>query len=479
MRKGETDSEFKELRSNNPFTPGKTIKHQDYENFKRRLLNQANELGYLDAQLQKSQLRIDTEKNIADVELVMDTGERYRLGKITVNNSEISSRVVNLLIGVQAGEWFSANLVGNIYNHLQESGYFTSVNIALDKQPPDIANLTIDVVDSPEHKVSTGVGYGTDTGPRFQVKWQRPHTNPRGNAWNSQLQISGIEQSLTTRYRIPYYHPQKRYFSWDNGYQRKQVEDTLTQKATTGALFHLLRDSGWQYSVGVNLDHDRSRVDKEPEDIQTYVIPSAHASKRGIIGDISDPRLTYKFWLNLAKSATYLGSDTDFSKVNFGFNTITPLGQNHSLGARLDAGAIYTGATSDFNDVPFSQKFLSGGDQTIRGYDYDTVSPIDADGDPLGGQYFTAGSIEYRYQWAKSWQAALFFDKGRVYVPDLDSCDGCIDTGQEYRTSYGVGLRWLSPVGYIALDLAFPQTAAANKDEPDNWKVHFYLSTAL
>ena len=34
-------------------------------------------------------------------------------------------------------------------------------------------------------------------------------------------------------------------------------------------------------------------------------------------------------------------------------------------------------------------------------------------------------------------------------------------------------------VGYIALDLAFPQTAAANKDEPDNWKVHFYLSTAL
>ena len=476
---GATAPEFIELRNNNPFIRGERLKHQDYENFKRRLLNKANELGYLDAQLQKSQLRIDTEKNSADVELTLQTGQRYRLGKITVNNSEVSQRVVNLLIEVQEGEWFSANLIGNIYNHLLESGYFTSVNIAMDKQPPDLANLTIDVVDSPEHKVSTGVGYGTDTGPRFQLKWQRPHTNARGNSWNSQLQISGIEQSVTTRYRIPYYHPQKRYFSWDNGYQRKQVEDALTQKLTTGLLFHLLRDNDWQYSVGVNLDHDRSRIDNEPEDIQTYVIPSARASKRGILGDFDDPRFAYKFWLNLAQSTTYLGSDTDFSKINVGFITITSLGQNHKLVARLDAGAIYTASSGDFNDVPLSQKFLTGGDQSIRGYDYDTVSPVDADGDPLGGQYFTAGSLEYRYQWAKNWQAALFYDRGRSYITDLDSCTACIDTGEEYRTSYGVGVRWLSPVGYIALDFAFPQTPAPNKTEPDNWKFHFYLSTAL
>ena len=476
-QKGQTNPDFAALTKNNPFEKGKAVKHQDYENFKRRLLNTANELGYLDAQMQRSQLRINPEAGTADVVLHLETGERYRLGKVDVSNSEISQDLVDILIEVKPGEWFNANLVGDIYNRLLESGYFASVNIVLDKQPPATANLQIEAVDSPEHRVSTGFGYGTDTGPRFQLKWQRPHTNSRGNSWNSQLQISKIEQFVTTRYRIPYPHPQKRYISWDTGLRRKEVEQTVTQVFTTGLLFHLLRDSGWQYSTGVNLEHERSQVNDDPEDIQTYVIPSAHAAKRGIIGDASNPLLSYHYWLDLAHSATYLKSDTNFTKAKIGFDTVWSISPKQNIQLRLESGVI---SSDEFDKVPISQRFFTGGDISVRGYKFDTISPLNQDGDLIGGEYFSAGSIEYRYQLSKSWQLALFSDAGRSYVSDQSACNTvCQDTGEEYRTSYGIGARWLLPVGFIALDLAFPQTAVGLEEEPDDYQVHFYLHTSF
>ena len=467
-------ADFVDLSRSHPFIAGERLQHQHYENYKRRLLNTANDLGYLDAQLKKSQLRINPQQGVADVELIMEVGGRYKIGDVVLLNSEISQDLTDILIDTQQGDWFSANLVGDVYNRLLNSGYFDSINITLIKQAPDIANLEIDVVDAAEHDVATGFGFGTDTGPRFQLKWHRPHTNTRGNSLQSNLQISQVQQSLSSRYSIPWNHPQNRYISWDTGYRRKTVEETVTQDLTTGLVYNLVRETGWQYSAGANLISERSEsIDVTEKD--TYVIPSAQASKRSITGDPNNPNFAYKYWLDVANSFDLLGSNTDFFRISGGFNWLFHLSNKHSFVSRAEIGVI----TSDvFLDVPRSQRFLTGGDQSIRGYKFETVSPLDEQGEPIGGEMFSAASIEYRYNVLREWQAAVFVDSGRSYV-DREDCPTCLDTGEDYRTSAGLGVRWLSPVGFIAVDVAFPLEAVGGAEERDDPRLHIYLGTPL
>lgn len=467
--------DFKILSQQHPFEPGEQISHQDYERFKRTLLNQANDLGYLDAQLINSQLQINPESLTANVVINLETGNRYKVGDIALRNTEIKDSLAQILIDTEKDTWFSANLVGDIYNRLLNSGYFISINIALDKQSADTVNLNIDVVDAPEHDVSTGIGYGTDTGPRFQVKWQRPHVTTRGNSLQSQVQLSQIQQSLSFRYRIPWQHPQNRYLSWDSGYRRKEVEDTVTQVSTTGLIFHLLRQTGWQYSAGVNLDNERSLVGDVIESDLTYVIPSIHASKRNVTGDPNDPQFAYKFWINIANSTDFLGSDTNFTRLHVGASNLFTVGEKHSVASRFEAGLI---SADEFQGVPFSQRFLTGGDQSIRGFKFENIAPLDDQGEIYGGRIFSAASLEYRYRFLPQWQIASFVDGGRSYLNQED-CDTCLDLGKDYRTSAGLGVRWLSPVGFIAFDVAFPLKAVGLADEKDSPRLHLYLGTPL
>jgi translocation and assembly module TamA len=476
LRRGEPAQDFSEIENAHPFTKGEALNHKDYENYKRRLLNLANDLGYLDTQIQKSQLRINPESGLANVILTIDVGERYRVGNISVTDTEISTQLTDIITEIKEGDWFSANSVGEVYNNLLNSGYFSAVNIVTEKQPPSTANLNIQVQDAAEHRVTTGVGYGTDTGARFTLTWSRPHTNSRGNSQHNELLVSEVEQSVTSRYRIPWQHPQNRYLSWDSGYRHKLVEDTLTKVATTGLVFHLLRDNGWQYSAGVNLENERSELNDETETDVTYVIPSANASRRNVWGEPNDPRFAYKYWVNVAHSTETLGSDTNFTKLNVGANTLLSIGEKSSIVARVDVGGI---SADEFLDVPLSQRFFTGGDQSVRGYQFERISPLDEEGELLGGQYFSTGSLEYRYRWAPSWQAALFVDGGRSYLGNETPCPGCEDRGEEYRTSAGFGVRWLSPVGFIAVDIAFPLNAVGAQEEPDGPRLHLYLGTQL
>ncbi len=477
LQNSEPPAELLNIKNQHPFNPGERLSHKAYENYKRQLINVANEFGYLDAQMQKSELRINPELGKAHVNLTLSLKERYRVGDINLSNTEISSQLTDQIIDIKKGDWFNADSVGVVYNSLLNSGYFAAVNIIVDRQPPSTANLNVEMTDSPEHRVETGIGYGTDTGPRFKVSWERAHINSRGNSQQNELLVSQVEQSLASRYRIPWPHPQNRYLSWDTGYQRKVVENTETQEATTGFNFHLLGNLGWQYSAGIDLKSERSEVNNVPEPDVNYLIPSVSISKRSVWGTPSDPNYAYKVSMGLAYGND-LGSDTDFFKLTLGLNTLVSFAEKHSLISRLEWGGINFNA-SDFIRVPRTQRFFVGGDQTVRGYDFETISPLDEDGELIGGQYYSAASLEYRYRFAPNWQAALFADGGRSYLKDDAFCALCVDTGKEYKTSTGLGVRWLSPVGFIAADVAFPLNEIGDNDEPGKPSFHIYLGTQL
>ena len=145
----------------------------------------------------------------------------------------------------------------------------------------------------------------------------------------------------------------------------------------------------------------------------------------------------------------------------------TTYGTGELIRAALDAGAqriilaIGGSATNGYKSVPPSLRFFAGGDQSVRGYEYQTLSPENDRGDRIGGRYMVALSAEYQYSIAEKWRIATFIDQGNSFntleMPSL-------------KTGVGVGVRWVSPVGPIRLDLAHAL------EDPGGIRLHFSRS---
>lgn len=127
------------------------------------------------------------------------------------------------------------------------------------------------------------------------------------------------------------------------------------------------------------------------------------------------------------------GSDIDALMLEAQYTLIRTFARKHRFVLRSHLGWIETG---DFNDVPPDLRYFVGGDRSIRGYDYESISPKDENGDLTGASKMITGSIEYQLRVKGKWWGAVFFDIGRA------------DTNFEFsnlKKGAGIGVRWESP----------------------------------
>lgn len=91
----------------------------------------------------------------------------------------------------------------------------------IEKKIPVVVTLNADRLNSLE----TGIGYGTDTGPRIRSQYRRAIVNKYGHAFDANIELSQIRQSIDGRYSIPYKHPLNDYFNLVGGYEREERDD--------------------------------------------------------------------------------------------------------------------------------------------------------------------------------------------------------------------------------------------------------------
>jgi translocation and assembly module TamA len=128
---------------------------------------------------------------------------------------------------------------------------------------------------------------------------------------------------------------------------------------------------------------------------------------------------------------------------------------------KVDIGA---NIASDPSKLSPSLRFYAGGDNSVRGYDYESISPVDDAGNKTGGQYLATSSLEYQYRLTGNWWAATFVDVGDAF-----------DDDPEWKRGAGFGIRWVSPVGPVKFDYA---KGLDNKPQAE-WRIHFSLGPEL
>lgn len=326
-----------------------------------------------------------------------------------------------------------------------------------------------------------GIGYGTDTGVRATAKIDYNLLNRKGYQAGAETEVSRINKNITVYASRPWKHPLNDTLNARLTYEEEVIDQgegnfDLSTKTLKAALArNIRRESGWNrsYSVRYRLDELETGVDDTNLDDLPIRFTSSNPKQQALlfgygmsktdVDSVTNPTSGLRQYYGIEVGADKALSDTDLAIVRAGVSGIYSFGDanKHQVLGGVNAGYIWA---DDFYDVPYKLRFFAGGDQSIRGYDYESLSPIDK-GYLTGGQILAVGSAEYNYEFRPGFRGAIFTDVGNAYDKDFDT---------ETKVGVGVGIRWASPVGVVRVDVA-----AGVTEESIPIRLHFFIGSPL
>lgn len=443
--------------------PGEPLNHGLYEDAKKLIQSQALRYGFFDGRFRSQRLDIDPRAGVADIELIYDSGPRYALGRVAFDgDTPFDPDLLARLVPFPPNTPYDADQVAKLSQNLQASGYFEEVRV--DAQPEPGAGRLIPVKVRlgavKPRTLGLGVGFSTDVGPRARTNWTRHWINPQGHRLGAESEISTARQSVGTWYEIPLDPPLTDSLRFTSGFQREQLTDVESRRFTLGSQWQSKLPDDWQRVVSLRWEQEIYDFgDGSPNGRSSFLIPGIGYSVTRSDNRL-DPNQGYHLQLDVRAAKEGVLSDADMTYASAMAKGLYTLPGGHRLLGRVQAGGI---ATTDYGAIPPSLRFFAGGDQSVRGYDYQTLSPEDRQGNKVGGRYMVVGSAEYQYPIAERWRIAAFVDRGNA-VNNLKD---------KLKTGAGIGVRWVSPVGPIRLDLA------KALDDPGGFRIHFSMGPEL
>ncbi|EXF96557.1 membrane protein [Pseudomonas fluorescens HK44] len=445
-------------------TPGAVLNHGHYEDAKRLIQNQASRFGFFSGRFTSQKLLVDPRAGVADIELIYDSGPRYALGKVNfTGDTPFDEELLQRMVPFKSGAPYDSELIAELNQALQSSGYFDAVRV--DAAPTAAANDVIPVavkLDTRKPRtMGLGLGFSTDVGPRAKANWTRHWVNAQGHSYGWEAEVSAPRQNVGLWYDVPLDPPLTDKLRFAGGYQNEELAntDSLSKLLTVGPEWHSELPSGWQRVISLKWQHEEYRLGDD-SGLSTLLMPGISYSYLRSDNRI-DPHNGYRLQFESKVAKQGVGSDNNVVYGTALIKGITTVWDNHRFLARAQLGGS---ATNGYRTIPPSLRFFAGGDQSVRGYDYQSLSPVNSDGERVGGRYMVAGSVEYQYSIAEKWRIATFVDQGNSFnTLDLPSL----------KTGVGVGVRWVSPVGPIRLDLAHAL------DDPGGIRLHFSMGPEL
>jgi len=440
---------------------GDVFDHGQYESFKTTLLRAATNAGFFEAELTTSKVVVSKEDRVADMSVRLESGAKYRFGEVSFTDGILRDRLLQGYTDIREGEQYSSRSINELYEALSGSGYFASVSI--DTEPLDteqkLVPVNVQLVPAKRRAYTVGAGFSTDLGPNGRLGYLIRRINDRGHQFEGKFFGSPVLSELDFTYRWPKKDPRTEWFSIVSGFQH-EVTDTSEQDSFKLG-FRRSKSLGrkWLQTRYVDYLYEDYTVAEQESTSQLIIFGTNWETARGrALG-----RTASGFRLNfdVRGAAQALGSDTSFLQILAKTKWVVSLTDKTRFLARATFGVT---RKDELNELPASVRFFAGGDNSVRGYEFESLGPVDEDGKVIGGSNRLDGSLEIDRQIGEQWAVAAFVDSGDAF----DETDINLNTG------VGIGIRWYSPVGPLRLDFAHPL------DNPDeDIRIHISLGPDL
>jgi len=428
--------------------------------------------GYAAPRWHDSSAEADADQATVQLDLTADSGPLFLTGPLVVEGlARQDEQVVRNLAHFPAGTPATEALLLDYQERLQRVGLFerVSVTLATDPARADAAPVNVSLGEAPLQQATVGVGYSTTDGFRVSLEHLHRRTLDRPLMMRNKLEVGERRQAwegeLST-HTLPGLHR-----NLIGGEIESQVSDTDRVTSLSMRVGRAYDSRRIERLVFVELERTYSEplvAVPEGADVNPDTL-AATVNFNGTWRDVDSVLLptrgqTYALESGMGFVRSNAGSQAsgEFVRLRGRLQAWRPLGGNWHGQARLELGEVYAKAAVD---VPDTQRFRAGGDESVRGYAYRSLTP-QIDGVDVGGRVVATGSLEIAHPISATlpslWGAA-FVDAGNA-----------ANSWKEWRAALGagVGVRWRTPVGPLRADIAYGEEVKA-------WRLHLSVGVAL
>ena len=466
---------------------GARFRQADWEGAKRDLLREVVQSRFPRAQLVETSATVDPETRKASLRVVIDSGPEMRFGELRIRGlKRYPSTIITNLNKIRPGDEYSETALQALQSRLQETGYFSTVEVSADmravlnaeiqemkedgddaaapapsataqaadpdapavpgqattgvKPPapgPTVLPVLVRVTENKQKNVEVGLGFSTDTGARAQVGYD--DLNVFGKRMKSDVIYEQKRQSARADFYWPT-TPDGYNDSVGGGVEREDVRGEITTTASVSA-----RRAWGTPELERSLTLEVLAEKREVAGLDTTYsrsIPLTYNVTRRKLDNLLQPTRGYALNWQVGVAPLPLLTDEKFIRGYTRGVYYRPVGETGTLILRGEAGAVFS---KDKDGVPSSFLFRAGGDQSVRGYGYQQLGVQEGNA-IVGGRYLLTAGAEYQYWFRPPWGVAVFYDAGNA---------GDKFSDLHPKSGYGVGARWRSPVGPINVDVAY------------------------
>ncbi len=397
----------------------------------------------------------------ANVVFDVDEGPFVRMGRIYYSgNFRTKEYIVSQEIEMTPGEPFSLSRMLEGQRKIRDMDIFNSVQfktIGLKEKAEDI-HLFVEMEEKKPYYIQTGLGYQTDIGAYTNLKagdrnflgrnknvWlggSLSQIGYRGESWYTEPSLFGTE--ISTIFGI--FTEKKEEFNKNFGVKIYGASLGISRKWTS----HLSTGLAVRYENRKKYDIDRDPRDIDDEDIDEDKFRSRNlfVVNPSVAYDTRDSVLRPRKGLLTTISADIsqgLDNDLDsFIRYNMDSRYFRTSQSIPWLTLACLGRAGYIDPQGNVQDVPDDQLFFLGGTSDVRGFK-ENMLLFDEAKDPVGGRFSMAGSLEARIDLGGNFELTTFIDAGRIKNTEFSLED------TDFRTSAGIGLRYITPIGPIGL----------------------------
>jgi outer membrane protein assembly complex protein YaeT len=460
-----------------PIKTGEQFQLARYQEAKRvlsaSLADEAHPLNKVDGQVQ-----IFPHKNSAVIVLRVELGPRVLFGPIRVEGNEDIDKeyILNVKTFVR-GQPFSAKVLEQTQSALLDTGFFSAVNPEpmYDEIKDEQVPIRLQVTERDTHSVRLGLGWGNEDLLRVRILQVNRNMFGWDETFTIEGKVSAIYQGLVGRIKVPFFFNLNTNLLLSGGLQQKDNEAYENRRLFFSPILEYRLAGKWRFFIGYNVEVDhlldlKANVPDPDQEKQDHYISSvpfgfSYDGRNSLL----NPTEGTFFRLHVEVASDAIGSNVEFLRPVADLRHVFPLEgilgwQNWYLAARAKGGVAY--ALPGTDRIPLVRRFFPGGADSVRGYPYQRLGPLDEGGKPLGGEAFVEGSVELRFPLVGELGGVLFTDAGNAYE-SLSTEIGSL------RFTVGAGLRYHTPVGPLRLDFGYQLNPPA--DEPYS-RYEVYLS---
>jgi len=408
------------------------------------------------------------DNNILDVDISIDLDKKIYVSRIDITgNTRTQDDVIRRKFKIEEGGLYSKKEIDESINSIKRLGYFSNVEFEIRRriEDEDKADIFIKVTETKTGEFTIGLSHSNSVGASINAGISQKNFLGTGNTLEAAISNSSAVEELSFYFRDPYFNDKGHTLSY--GFFNKTLD-----ASNIDASSYILDESGVIFGYGVPLSENSNLFGETKissiditcgNDLKTsYEVSDCNS------GNDLDIPLSITYSSNTLNDS-FFPTDGSYSQIKGIFTTpvsdfkYVKFETNHKnyfpvldsqtlkLSTRLNFATGYGG-----DDLPFYKRYYEGGSSSVRGFDFNSLGAKYANGKPKGGEFSIISSAGVATQ-----GKTVGIDNDNIrLIAFLDA--GAIAEKTSYftlddlRSSVGVQLSWLTPIGPIGIHLAKP-----------------------